>query len=69
MARKVSLIVIFLVLKPKWPPNHICLMSNGIILLKMSYVSLIIASRGSECENNLQEMMAWESFLISGFDL
>ena len=44
------------------------LMSNGIILLKRPYISLIIATRGLECENNLWEVMAWESFPISDFD-
>ena len=28
-----------------------------------------IAPRGSECENNLQEVMAWESFPGVEFDL
>ena len=45
------------------------LMSNGIILLKRLYISLIIAARGSKCENNLQEVMVWESVLIADFYL
>ena len=44
------------------------LMSNRIILLKRPYISLIIATRGLECENNLQEVMAWEYFPIADFD-
>ena len=32
-------------------------MSNGIILLKRPYISLIIPTRGLECENNLQEVL------------
>ena len=31
-------------------------MLNGIFLLKRPYVSLIIATRGSKCENNLKEV-------------
>ena len=37
-------------------------MSNAVILLKWRKISPNIAPRGSECENNLQEVMAWESF-------
>ena len=37
-------------------------MSNGVIPLKRPYIPSNIAPRGSECENNLQEVMAWESF-------
>ena len=61
MAGKVSLTVI-------WPSfkNKI---SHGVILLKRSYISLIIATRGSECENNLKEVMTWESFPNVAFDL
>ena len=33
-----------------------------VILLKRPYISPNIAPRGSECENNLWEVMAWESF-------
>ena len=51
MARKVKLIVS----KPKWLSYH---MLNGIILLKRPYISLIIANRGSKCENNLKEVKA-----------
>ena len=57
MGRKVSLIVIW----PSFEKNgrHItCLMLNGIILLKRPYVSVIIATMGSKCENNLKEVMA-----------
>ena len=31
-------------------------MLNGIILLKSPYISFIIATRGSKCENNLKEV-------------
>ena len=44
-------------------------MSNGVILLKRPCISPDIAPRGSECENDLQEVMAWESFLGVEFDL
>ena len=44
-------------------------MSNGVILLKRPYISPNIAVRGSECENNLWEVMAWESFPGVKFDL
>ena len=56
MAQKVSLTVIWPSFeKTKWPLYH---MLNGIILLKRPYVSLIIATRGSKCENNLKEVKA-----------
>ena len=56
MARKTSLIII-LAQFPKQNGCHItCLMSNGVILLKMSYISFTIAPRGSEYENNLLEL-------------
>ena len=42
-------------------------MLNGIILLKKPYISLIIATRGSKCENNLKEVKAWVSFPIADF--
>ena len=45
------------------------LMSDEIIQLKRPYISLIIAIRGSECENNLQKVMAWEPFPNVKFDL
>ena len=45
------------------------LKSNGIILLKRPYISLIIATRGLKCENNFKKVMAWESFPIADFDL
>ena len=45
------------------------LMSNGVILLKRPYTSLTIAARGSKSENNLLEVMAWESFPGVEFDL
>ena len=44
-------------------------MSNGVILLKRPYVFLSIAPRGSECENNLSEVMAWEFFPNIEIDL
>ena len=44
-------------------------MSNEIILLKRPFISPNIAPRGSECENNLWEAMASESFLSVEFDL
>ena len=43
-------------------------MSNGVIPLKRPYMSPNIAPRGSECENNLREVMAWESFPGVEFD-
>ena len=39
-------------------------MLNVIIILKRPYISLIIATRGSKCENNLKEVKAWDSFPI-----
>ena len=45
------------------------LMSYEIILLKRPYISLIIGTRGSKCENNLQKVMAWEPFPNVKFDL
>ena len=62
MARKARLIVIWPSLpsfKTKWSP---CLMSNWFILLKRPYIVLTIAPSGSKCENNILEVMAWESF-------
>ena len=44
-------------------------MSKGFILLKSPYISPNIAPRGSECENNLWEVMARESFPGIEFDL
>ena len=44
-------------------------MLNWVILLKRPYVSPNIAPRASECENNLKEVMAWESFTGVEFDL
>ena len=38
------------------------LMLNRVILLKRPDISPNIVLRGSECENNLYEVMAWESF-------
>ena len=35
-----------------------CFMSNGVILFKERNISLSIAPRGLECENNLQKVMA-----------
>ena len=40
-----------------------------VILLKRPYISPNIAPRGSECENNLQEVMARESFPGVEFDV
>ena len=42
-------------------------MLNEIILLKGPYISLIIATMGSKCENNLKEVMALDSFPIADF--
>ena len=71
MARKVSLIVIWPSLEKKCLPYHIfnVIMSHGIILLKRPYNSLVIATRGSECENNLQKVMTKNPFPIADFDL
>ena len=44
-------------------------MSNGVILLKRSYITPNIAPGGSECENILYGVMAWESFSDVEFDL
>ena len=44
-------------------------MSNRVILLKRPYISPNIAPTGSECENNLYEVKAWESFPGVEFDL
>ena len=55
MARKVKLIVIWPSFENTWLSYH---MLNGIILLKRPYISLIIATRGSKCENNLKEVKA-----------
>ena len=50
MARKVSLSVICSVFENKMAIiSHV----NVIILLKRPYISLIIATRDSKCENNL----------------
>ena len=43
------------------------LMSNGIIVLKRPYIAPIIATRGLECENNLEEVMVWEAFPVGDF--
>ena len=37
--------------------------------IKTPYISLIIATQGLECENNLQEVMGWESYPSGVFDL
>ena len=50
MARKASLIVILDQFKKQNGRHISCLMSNGVILLKMPYISPNIAPRGSECE-------------------
>ena len=68
MAGKVSLIVIWASLN-KNGGNITCLMSNGIVLLKRPYISLIIATIGLECENNFLEVMAWESVPVADFNL
>ena len=43
-------------------------MSNRVILLERPCISPDIAPRGLECENNLQEVMALESFPGVEFD-
>ena len=35
--------------------------------IKKAFISLIIATRGSKCENNLKEVMARDSFPIADF--
>ena len=42
-----------------------------VILLKRSYKGLSFTNvpRGSECENNLSEVMAWKAFPDVEFDL
>ena len=45
------------------------LMSNRVILLKGLISPLPMLLGGSICENNLQEVMAWESFSLVAFDL
>ena len=55
MARKISLIVIWPSLENKMAVisrHNGRLMLNRIILLKRPYISLIVATRGSKCENN-----------------
>ena len=37
--------------------------------IKRPYISLIIATRGSKCENNLYQVMAWDYFEIADFYL
>ena len=37
--------------------------------VKSAYNSLIIGSRGLQCETNLQEIMGWESSYVVRFDL
>ena len=69
MAGKASPIVILAKLKKKNGRHFTCLMSNGVILLKRPYISPNIAPIGSECENNLWEVMAWDSFPGVEFDL
>ena len=53
MARKVSLIVI-------WPSFENKMASYHMFNVKWDYpyISLIIATRGSKCENKLKEVMA-----------
>ena len=55
MARKISLIVI-------WPSfeNKMAVISHvkWDYPIKRPYISLIIATRGSKCENNLKEVKA-----------
>ena len=55
MARKVSLTVIWPIFKNKMA---VISMLNGIILLKRPYISLIIATMGPKCENDLKEVKA-----------
>ena len=53
------MLIAILALFPKQNGRHItCLMLNGVILLKRPYISHTIAPRGSECENNLKEVIA-----------
>ena len=37
--------------------------------IKRPYFFLVIATRSLECENNLHEVKAWESFPVDDFDL
>ena len=43
-------------------------MLNGIILLKRPYISLIIATIGSKCENNLKEVKTLFQVVTFAFD-
>ena len=64
MARRVSLIVI-------WPSfeNKMAIISHvkWDYPIKRPYISLIITTRGSKCENVLKEVKASDSFSISDF--
>ena len=44
-------------------------MLQGVIPLKRPYISFTIAPRGSERENNLKEVITWESFQSVEFDI
>ena len=43
--------------------------SVWVIVLKRSYISLIIGSRASRCENHLQEIVGCESFASVKFEI
>ena len=42
--------------------------SNEVAKVKSAYNSLIIGPRGLQCENNLLEIMGWESSDVVKFD-
>ena len=46
-----------------------CFRSFGVIILKGSYISLIIGSRASKSDTNLLEIMGCESFASVKFDM
>ena len=54
--------------KTKWLPYHMFNVKWGYPI-KRPYVSFTIAPRGLGCENNLWQIMAWESFPGVEFDL
>ena len=58
MARKVSLIVIWPSFKNKMAITSHVKWDYPIKKLKRPYISLIIATRGSKCENTLKEVKA-----------
>ena len=68
MAKKVSPIVIWLSFENKMAIiSH--LKWDYPIKKALYFISLIIANRGSKCENNLKEVKAWDSFPIADFYL